>query len=393
MTNNYYSYEYPMTDEERIRTTHIGSLPRSPRLLELLQKRQNGVDVDEDEWNVAVADATRNVIKRQHEIGLDIVNNGEQPRVSFNWYVADRLSGIDGEREQSLWADLAEYPDYAEETFSTDVIDLSTQPVVTGPVKYTGHEAAEQESAAFFDALDAVDTDFEETFMTSASPSVVATTHVNEYYDSHEEFLFAVADAMSDEYELIAETGATLQIDAPELLAAGHADYADHTTEEFKGVTALHVEALNSALENVPAEQVRLHTCWGSYEGPHHLDTDLVELLPELYEADISGLSIEQANPRHQHEYHAFTEQPVPDGWTLIPGVVDVKTNIIDHPETIADRLKRVANSVDDSTPLVAAPDCGFGTQAGLGMVAPEIAWAKLDALVEGAEIAVEYIH
>ncbi|MGA9399281.1 MAG: methionine synthase, partial [Haladaptatus sp.] len=157
--------------------------------------------------------------------------------------------------------------------------------------------------------------------------------------------------------------------------------------------TRLHVEALNEALSNVPEEQVRLHTCWGSYEGPHHLDMDLAEMLPEIYEADITGLSIEQANPRHQHEYRAFTEHPVPDGWTLIPGVVDVKTNIIDHPETIADRLERVADSVGDSTPLIAAPDCGFGTQAGLGMVSPEIAWEKLEALVEGAEIATERIY
>ncbi|SEW30215.1 cobalamin-independent methionine synthase II family protein [Natrinema salifodinae] len=379
--------------EDRIRTTHIGSLPRPPELLDLLTKRQNGATVDETEWETAVADATRNVVERQADVGLDIANNGEQPRVSFNWYVADRLTGIGGEREQELWADLAEYPHYAEETFSTDVIDLATQPAVTGPIEYDGRDAAEAEAAAFFDALDDADADFEETFLTTASPSIVATTHVNEYYDSHEAFLFAIADAMREEYELLAETGATLQIDAPELLTIGQtAAYADESLEDIKNATRLHVEALNEALENVPAEQVRLHTCWGSYEGPHHLDTDLVDLLPEIYEADITGLSIEQANPRHQHEYRAFAEHPLPDDWTLMPGVVDVKTNIIDHPETIADRLERVADAVDDSTPLVAAPDCGFGTQAGLGMVDPEIAWAKLDALAEGAEIATDRV-
>ncbi|WP_339106017.1 cobalamin-independent methionine synthase II family protein [Haloterrigena salinisoli] len=379
--------------DNRIRTTHIGSLPRPPELLELLKDRQDGEDVDEDEWTATVADATRNVLERQAEAGLDVVNNGEQPRVSFNWYVADRLSGIDGKREQELWADLQEFPEYAEETFETDVIDLAMQPVVTGPVEYTGHEEAEAELEEFRDALETVDADFEGTFMTSASPSIVATTHVDDHYDSYEEFLFAVADAMREEYELIAETGMTLQIDAPELLTIGQtAAYADESLEDIRDATRLHVEALNEALENVPAEQVRLHTCWGSYEGPHHLDTDLVEMLPEIYEADITGLSIEQANPRHQHEYRAFAEQPLPDGWTLMPGVVDVKTNIIDHPETIADRLERVADAVDDSTPLVAAPDCGFGTQAGLGMVDPEIAWAKLEALVEGAEIATERV-
>ncbi|WP_423747006.1 cobalamin-independent methionine synthase II family protein (plasmid) [Haladaptatus sp. SPP-AMP-3] len=380
-------------NDDRIRTTHIGSLPRPPELLDLLTRRQDGETVDADEWDATVADATRDVVARQAEVGIDVANNGEQSRVSFNWYVADRLSGIEGKREQELWADLQEFPDYADETFKTDVIDLSMHPVVTGPVEYTGRDEAETELAEFQDALTAVDADFEGTFMTSASPSVVTATHVNDYYDSYEEFLFAVADAMAEEYELVADAGMTLQIDAPELLTVGHtAAYADEPLEEVKAATRLHVEALNEALSNVPAEQVRLHTCWGSYEGPHHLDTDLVEMLPEIYEADITGLSIEQANPRHQHEYRAFAEHPVPDGWALIPGVVDVKTNIIDHPETIADRLERVADEVDDATPLVAAPDCGFGTQAGLGMVSPEIAWAKLEALVEGADIATERI-
>ena len=383
-----------MASDERIRTTHIGSLPRPPELLDLLEKRQDGAAVDADEWAATVESATRDVVERQAETGLDVVNNGEQPRVSFNWYVADRLSGIEGEREQELWADLQEFPDYAEETFKTDVIDLSMHPVVTGPVEYTGHEEAEAELAAFRDALSAVDADVEGTFMTAASPSVVTATHVDEYYDDYEEFLFAVADAMAEEYELVAESGMTLQIDAPELLTVGHtAAYADEPLEAVKAATRLHVEALNEALSNVPSDQVRLHTCWGSYEGPHHLDTDLAEMLPELYEADISGLSVEQANPRHQHEYRAFAEHPLPDGWTLLPGVVDVKTNIVDHPRTVADRLERVAEVVDDSTPLVAAPDCGFGTQAGLGMVDPEIAWAKLEALVEGAEIATERLY
>jgi 5-methyltetrahydropteroyltriglutamate--homocysteine methyltransferase len=383
-----------MDTDDRIRTTHIGSLPRPPELLELLTQRQNDMAVDENDWRTTVADATRTVIERQNEAGLDIANNGEQSRVSFNWYVADRLSGIDGKREQELWADLQEYPEYAEETFRTDVIDLAMQPVVTGPVKYTGHEEAADEIDEFRGALDDTDTDFEGTFMTAASPSVVTATHVNDYYDSYEEYLFAAADAMAEEYELVADAGIPLQIDAPDLLTTSQtAAFADASLDEVKEVTRRHIEALNEALENVPTEQVRLHTCWGSYEGPHHLDADLEDILPLIYEADISGLSIEQANPRHQHEYRAFAEHPLPDGWTLIPGVVDVKTNIIDHPETIADRLERVANAVDDTTSLVAAPDCGFGTQAGLGMVAPEIAWAKLGALVDGAEIATERLR
>ena len=379
------------TNDDRIPTTHIGSLPRPPELLDLLTRRQDGEAVDPAEWDETVADATRDVVERQVETGLDAINNGEQSRVSFNWYVADRLSGIDGKRETELWADLQEFPSYAEETFKTDVIDLSMHPVVTEAVEYTGREEAEAEIDEFTDALAAADRDVDDAFMTAASPSVVTATHVDDHYGDYEEYLFAVAEAMKTEYELVADAGLTLQIDAPELLTVGHtAAYADEPLEAAKDATRLHVEALNEALANVPAEQVRLHTCWGSYEGPHHLDTDLAEMLPLIYEADITGLSVEQANPRHQHEYRAFAEHPVPDGWTLMPGVVDVKTNIIDHPETIADRLERVADAVDDGTPLTAAPDCGFGTQAGLGMVDPEIAWAKLEALVEGAEIASE---
>ncbi|MDV7348363.1 cobalamin-independent methionine synthase II family protein [Halorubrum distributum] len=379
------------TNDGHIPTTHIGSLPRPPELLDLLTRRQDGEAVDPDEWDETVADATRDVVDRQAEVGLDSINNGEQSRVSFNWYVADRLSGIDGKRETELWADLQAFPSYAEETFKTDVIDLSMHPVVTEAVEYTGREEAEAEIDEFTDALAAAGRDVDGAFMTAASPSVVTATHVDDHYDDYEEYLFAVAEAMKTEYELVADAGLTLQIDAPELLTVGHtAAYADEPLAAAKDATRLHIQALNEALANVPAEQVRLHTCWGSYEGPHHLDTDLAEMLPLIYEADITGLSVEQANPRHQHEYRAFAEHPVPDGWTLIPGVVDVKTNIIDHPETIADRLERVADAVDGGTPLVAAPDCGFGTQAGLGMVDPEIAWAKLEALVEGAEIASE---
>jgi len=380
--------------DDRIPTTHIGSLPRPPELLDLLKKREDGEDVDPDEWEAATTDATHEVVRRQADVGIDSANNGEQSRVSFNWYVKNRLNGIEGTEEQELWADLQDYPDYAEETFKTDVINLAEHPVVTGPLEYTGVEEAEAEIAEFEDALDDVDTDFEDAFLTSASPSVVTATHVDDYYGDYEEYLFAAADAMQTEYELVADAGFTLQIDAPELLTVGQtAAYADSSLEEIKGATRLHVDALNHALENVPAEQVRLHTCWGSYEGPGHLDTPLAEMLPVLYEADITGLSVEQANPRHQHEYRAFAEHPLPDGWTLIPGVVDVKTNIIDHPETIADRIERVADAVADDTPLVAAPDCGFGTQAGIGMVDPEIAWAKLEALDEGAKIAADRLY
>ncbi|NIU71187.1 MAG: methionine synthase, partial [Actinobacteria bacterium] len=346
--------------------------------------------VDPDAWRSAVVDATEAVIRRQAEVGLDVANNGEQPRVSFNQYVANRLSGIEGTREAYLWDDLKDYPDYAEEAFSTDVIDLRTQPAVTGPVEYTGAEECREELDLFAEKLDAAGASFEDTFVTAAAPGIAATSLANEHYENHPEFLFAIADAMQEEYELIAETGATLQLDAPELLASGHRGPGEKSVERVRSLVDLHVEATNRAVENVPDDQLRLHTCWGSYEGPHHRDLPLEPLLPALYDLDITGLSIEQANPRHQHEYRAFAEHPLPDGWYLMPGVIDVKTNVVEHPETVADRLERVADAGVDPSRIVAAPDCGFDTQAGLGMVHPEIAWAKLEALVEGADVATE---
>ncbi|MGQ4557572.1 methionine synthase [Halobellus sp. GM3] len=378
-----------MTDD-RILTTHIGSLPRTPELLELLKRRQDGGDVDESEWHEAVVDATETVIERQTDIGIDIINNGEQPRVSFNWYVANRLSGIGGTREAPLWDDLADYPEYAEDAFHAEGIDLTKQPSVTGPVEYIGEDAAREEIETFFELLEATGVDPEDTFITAASPGIAATTVVNDYYDSHEEYLSVVGEALKTEYELIAETGATLQLDAPDLLTTGHRGFGDRPIEKLKPVVRTHVEALNEATEDIPDEQIRVHTCWGSYEGPHHRDKPLEAVLPEIYELNIGGLSIEEANPRHQHEYRVFREHPLPEEWTLIPGVVDVKTNVVEHPEVVADRIERVADAVGDPSRVVAAPDCGFDTQAGLAMVHPEIAWAKLETLVDGAEVATE---
>jgi len=375
---------------DRIHTTHIGSLPRAPDLLDLLKRRQDGEPVDDDVWDRTVREATESVIERQAEIGLDIVNNGEQPRVSFNWYVANRLSGIGDARDAPLWDDLADYPEYAEDAFGAEAIDLTKQPSVVGPVEYRGEEAARQEVDTFLEFIEASAADFEDTFLTAASPGIAAATLVNDHYDSHEEFLHAVGEALKPEYERIVDAGAILQLDAPDLLTTGHRGFGDRPIEKLKPIVRMHVEALNEATESIPDDRIRLHTCWGSYEGPHHRDKPLAELLPELYELDVGGISIEQANPRHQHEYRAFREHPLPDGWDLIPGVVDVKTNVVEHPEVVADRLERVADAVGDPSRIVAAPDCGFDTQAGLAMVHPEIAWAKLEALVDGAEVATE---
>ncbi len=374
--------------EDRIQVTHIGSLPRPPDLLELLKQREAGEEVDPDQWTSTVEEATEEVVRRQDEVGIDIANDGEQARVSFNWYVANRLSGLGGEREVPLWDDLRDYPEYAEDAFTTDVLDLRSAPALVDAVEYTDEGEITAELETFAELLETLETDFTDTFMTTASPGIAATSLVNDYYDSHREFVFAVAEAMREEYEAIAETGMTIQLDAPDLLASGHRNAEGRSVEDIRRLVRLHVEALNEAVSDIPPEQLRVHTCWGSYEGPHHKDIDLVEMLPELYEMDVRGLSVEQANPRHQHEYRAFAEQPLPDDWYLMPGVIDVKTNVIEHPETIADRLERVAEAVGDPTRIVAAPDCGFDTQAGIGLVHPEIAWGKLGSLADGAAIA-----
>lgn len=374
--------------EERILVTHIGSLPRPPELLDLLKQKEVGEAVDQSEWENTVQSATREVVTRQSEVGIDIANDGEQARVSFNWYVANRLSGLSGKRKVPLWDDLRDYPDYAEETFTTDVLDLRTQPALKDAVSYRGEDEINAELETFSALLQEQDVAFEDTFMTTASPGIAAATLVNEYYDSHREFVFAVADAMRTEYEAIAETGMTIQLDAPDLLASGHRNAENRSVEDIKRLVRLHIEALNEAISGIPPEQLRVHTCWGSYEGPHHRDIALAEMLPELYDMNVHGLSIEQANPRHQHEYRVFEEHPLPNNWYFVPGVIDVKTNVVEHPEVIADRLERVAESIGDPTRVVAGPDCGFDTQAGIGMVHPEIAWAKLESLVEGAELA-----
>ena len=377
-------------DADRILTTHVGSLPRPPALRELLKRRAAGEPVDEAAWREEVTAATEAVIRRQLEVGLDVINNGEQPRVSFNKYVANRLSGIEGTREAPVWDDLQDYPDYAREAFSTDVVDLATQPAVTGPVEYVGRDACREELELLAAGLEAAGLELADAFVTTAAPGIAATSLVNEHYDGHAEFLFAIAEAMREEYAMLAETGATVQLDAPELLASGHRGPGEKTAERLERLIDLHVEATNVAVADVPPEQLRLHTCWGSYEGPHHRDWPLEAVLGRLYELDVTGLSIEQANPRHQHEYRAFAEHPLPDGWYLMPGVIDVKTNVVEHPETVADRLERVAGAGVEPSRIVAAPDCGFDTQAGLGMVHPEIAWAKLEALVEGARRATD---
>jgi 5-methyltetrahydropteroyltriglutamate--homocysteine methyltransferase len=355
-----------------IRTTHVGSLPRSSRLRDLLTDPQGRED---SAFEAAVAESVREVVRRQAEVGIDIANDGEQSRIAYSVDVTDRLSGFgEGTVERAWPADLDDFPEYAAELLGdTDNIG---GPVATGPIEYVGEDALRRDLARFDEATDAEGVAFPARFHTAPSPGAVLRFTETEYHDSP---------------EVIAETGAILQIDAPDLLAGFTLTYKDDSVAAFRERVETHVDALNRAVSGIPDEQIRLHGCWGNYEGPHHCDVALADVLPQFYEADVGGLVVEGANPRHQHEHRTFAEHPLPDGWRLIPGVIDVKTNVVEHPEVVAERIERFADAVGDPERIVAGADCGFETVVeGANAVHPEIAWKKLDALVEGAELASE---
>jgi 5-methyltetrahydropteroyltriglutamate--homocysteine methyltransferase len=372
--------------DNQIQTTHVGSLPRSPELRELLSM----ADPEPERFDAVVDDAVRNVVRKQADVGLDIANDGEQSRIAYSVDVTTRLSGFsEGTMEREWPSDLEDVPEYGA-TLLDDTENIGG-PVATGPIEYVGEGALEQELARFEAAVEAEGVSFPDRFHTVPSPGAVLRFTETEYHDSDREYVFDLAEALRTEYELVAETGATLQIDAPDLLAGFTLTYKDLSVEEFRDRVGTYVEALNAAVGSIPDDQIRLHACWGNYPGPHHHDIGLTEVIEEFYQADIGGLVIEGANPRHQHEFETFEEYPLPDGWRLVPGVIDVKTNIVEHPEVVADRLERFATAVGDPDRIVAGADCGFETVVdGANAVHPAIAWKKLDALVEGAELAAE---
>ncbi|PSP15155.1 methionine synthase [Halobacteriales archaeon QH_10_67_13] len=367
-----------------IQTTHVGSLPRSPELRELL----TGGERTETAFEAAVAESIRTVVRRQAAVGLDIVNDGEQSRIAYSVDVTNRLSGFsDGTVEREWPSDLDEFPEYARELLGDS--ETIGGPVAVGPIEYADPDALGRELARFEEAIAAEGVSFSGRFHTAPSPGAVVRFTETDHHDSVESYLFDLAEALATEYELIAETGARLQIDAPDLLAGRTLTYKDDSTRQFRERVETHVAALNRALAGVPAERVRLHACWGNYPGPHHHDVALADVIGPLYEADVSGLVIEGANPRHEHEYRTFREHPLPEGWQLVPGVIDVKTNVVEHPELVAERIERFAEVVGDPERIVAGADCGFETVVeGANAVDPEIAWEKLGSLVEGAELA-----
>ncbi|WP_255171028.1 methionine synthase [Natrononativus amylolyticus] len=373
-----------MPTENLITTTHVGSLPRSETVRELLR---GDADPQSESFDDAVTEAVRDVVRKQAAAGIDVANDGEQSRLAYSVDVTNRLSGFsDRFAERELPADLEDYPEFAEVALGD--IETIGGPIATGPIEYVGTADLERDLARFDEAVEAEGVTFADRFHTAPSPGAVLRFTESEYHDSNEDYLFDLAAALQTEYETIVDGGAQLQIDAPELLAGFTITYKDASVEEFREHVRTYVEAINLALENVPSDRVRLHACWGNYPGPHHHDVDLDDVIDQFYEAAVSGLVVEGANPRHNHEHRTIAEHPLPDGWTLIPGVIDVKTNIVEHPETVADRLERFAESVGDPSRIVAGCDCGFETVMTANLVYPDLVWKKLEALSDGARLA-----
>ena len=369
----------------RILTTHSGSLPRPAALAEMHGRRSRGEPVDPDELRDAVERATADVIAAQDAAGIDIGNDGEQARESFFTYVQHRMTGFGDTSQRAVMRDLAEHPDFLElqiPRFQRIKVNLFGAAAAIGDVTYRNTSEAEAECELVTDAP------FARTFMTAASPGIVASAMENRYYPSLDEYVRALGRALSVEYRFIVERGLLLQIDAPDLAMERHTLFADRPLEEFLAWVDLVVEVINDALTGIEPSDVRLHICWGNYEGPHTHDVPLDEILPSIYRARVGALVVSMANARHEHEYKCFSRQPLPNGVSLVAGVIDTTNNYVEHPEVVADRLERIAHAVGDPRRITAGTDCGFDTSAGLGDVAPSLVWEKLRAMREGADLA-----
>jgi 5-methyltetrahydropteroyltriglutamate--homocysteine methyltransferase len=380
--------------QERILTTHSGSLPRPPALTELYAQRAAGESVDEGRLQALARAATRRVVAKQLEAGIDIGNNGEQEREGFFLYVQHRMGGFGGSWERPMLQDVARYPDFQRQrqALATGKVAVSNfrPPKAIDEVRYLDTSTVHDECAAFQSAVDAAPGAFVEAFMTAPSPGIVASAMRNEHYGSDEEYLAALAEALRIEYEAIVEHGFVLQLDCPDLALERHVTYQDRPLGDFLTFVEAVVSAINGALVNVPPERVRLHVCWGDYEGPHDCDVPLEAILPMLLQANVGALVLPFANPRHAHEHRCLEKQRIGDRQLLVAGVIDTLTNFVEHPQVVADRIEQVAPSVGDPGRVIAGTDCGFDTSAGMGRVAEDVVWAKLRALRDGARLASE---
>jgi 5-methyltetrahydropteroyltriglutamate--homocysteine methyltransferase len=369
----------------RFLTTHTGSLPRPDDLIRMMFAREEGVPVDAAALGVRIWSAVTEVVGKQVEAGIDIVNDGEFSKPSYATYVKDRLSGFDGTSQPLQYQDLVEFPGMAKRVFGDPGRARRKTPACTGPIAVRDVRAAYTDAENLKSALSTVKT--EGAFLTAASPGVVSLFFRNDYYPTHEAYLQAIAEAMKPEYEAVAKAGFVLQVDCPDLAMGRHIQYASLSVEEFRKKARVHIEALDHALANVPPEQARMHLCWGNYEGPHHYDVPLADILDLVLAARPSAISFEAANPRHAHEWRVFERIKLPPSKVIIPGVLDSTTNFIEHPELVAERIGRYARLVGREN-VIAGTDCGFGTWVGQAAVDPDVVWAKLASMAAGARLA-----
>ena len=370
---------------DRFLTTHTGSLPRPDDLIRIMYAKEEGVPVDPVALSQRIAAAVEEVVRKQADAGIDIVNDGEMSKPSYATYIKDRLAGFGGTGNTFVYQDLVEFPNLARRVFGDPGRSRRKTPACNAPIAVRDARAAQIDVQHLQSALGRVRA--EDAFLTAASPGVVSLFFRNDFYPTEEDYVFAIAEAVRPEYETIARAGMVLQIDCPDLGMGRHIQYADLPLAEWRKKAQMHVEALNHATANIPEEQLRMHLCWGNYEGPHHCDVPLVDVIDIVLQARPSAIVLEAANPRHAHEWRVFETVKLPDGKMLIPGVIESKSNFIEHPELVAQRIARYANLVGREN-VLAGSDCGFGTWVGQAAVDPDVVWAKMAAMAEGARIA-----
>jgi 5-methyltetrahydropteroyltriglutamate--homocysteine methyltransferase len=374
-----------MVTTDRILTTHVGSLPRPAPVVDLLFAQDRGQECDAFLFNQAMQLGVDEAVRLQVDAGIDVISDGEMSKISYATYIRHRLTGFDGDSARPTPQDLDDFPHFRDRLVAEGHSPTYRRPVCTGPVGIRDCAPVVADIARFTHAIAQVRT--AQGFMTAVSPGTIGVFHPNQYYRSHEAYMQAVAAAMRPEYEAIVGAGLLLQIDCPDLGMGRHSRFKHLDDAQFLRYAEMHVDALNEALVNVPADRARIHLCWGNYEGPHTHDVPLSTILPPLLRAKPAALLIESANPRHEHEWDVWTRHRLPDDKVLVPGVIDTSTNYVEHPELVAQRITRYANVVGRER-VLAGTDCGMGTFAGFGPVDPDIAWAKLRSLVAGARLA-----
>jgi len=374
------------TSADRILTTHVGSLPRPAEVVDLLFAQDKGEPYDEEVFDKTIADAIADAVRLQSDAGLDVVDDGEMSKISYGTYIRHRLSGfVTGDVPRQTPEDLNDFPEFRDRLTAAGATPVYLRPICVGAIESVNLDPLHKDLASLTAAVAASGAD--EGFMTSASPGTIAVFQPNEHYSSRDEYVHALAMAMRPEYEAIVDAGVILQIDCPDLAMGRHMLFRHDPDEEFVRNAELQVEALNAAVEHIPADRMRLHVCWGNYAGPHTRDIAIEKILPTVLKAKPQGLLIEAANARHGHEWRAWETHDLPDDKVLIPGVLDSTSNIVEHPELVAERIVRFTDLVGRER-VIAGTDCGFGTFAGFGAVHPSICWEKMRALVAGAELA-----